>query len=148
MRFSFVSLPVVPAAVVCLTLVAALGGCPMTNIPEPADPNAISFSRDVQPILDARCTSCHQTNGFADLAGIDLRLTSDVAVAHLLNMRSVEDADQRFVTPGDPNASLLVTKIESGPQPFGSRMPLFSSRLSDTQIQTIRAWITQGAQDN
>ncbi len=134
-------------ALLALTMLGA-GGCPPTMTPDPEDPNMISFARDVQPILDARCVSCHQTGGFANVAGIPLRLTSDFAVDDLLTRNSDQDASLRMVIPGDPDASLLVTKIEAGPQPFGSRMPLFGAALSDTQMRTIRAWIAQGARDN
>jgi hypothetical protein len=94
----------------------------------------VSFSRDVLPIFQAYgCTGCHGgTNG--------LTVTS---VPQLLQGGSHGPA----VVPGNPDSSLLVTKISPSP-PFGVRMPQGGPYLPDTTVTLIRSWISQGAKDN
>ena len=52
-----------------------------------------------------------------------------------------------IVQPNEPGNSPLVDKIEPDPR-FGDRMPQGSGPLSDDQIQLIRDWISEGAQNN
>ena len=50
------------------------------------------------------------------------------------------------VVAGNADASGLVDKIEPNPQ-HGSRMPTNGS-LTNSEIQTIRTWINEGALNN
>ncbi|RMF84185.1 MAG: hypothetical protein D6744_03545 [Planctomycetota bacterium] len=128
-------------AVVAMLPIWSIAGCP--NAPAPDDGGKVSFAAQVQPILTASCAGCHQPGGFADLAGSDLDLRTGVAYDELLS----GDAEHTLVMPGDPSASFLFEKISSDNPSEGSRMPLNGS-LSDTDIETIRAWIAEGASDN
>lgn len=95
----------------------------------------ISFSADIQPIFNKNCTSCHGTNG-----GVDLRTYNAL-------MNSVGFSyGNKVVVPRKPDESGLVDKIEPNPQ-FGARMPS-ETGLSGDEIQTIRAWILEGALNN
>lgn len=55
---------------------------------------------------------------------------------------------QLVVQEGDADGSPLVEKIESSNPTCGERMPEGGPYLSDEQIQLIRDWIDEGAQDN
>jgi hypothetical protein len=53
------------------------------------------------------------------------------------------------VTPGDPDASLLFTRITSAT--CGDRMPPADPTYFDQnpdKLELVRSWIEQGAQDN
>jgi len=54
------------------------------------------------------------------------------------------------VVPGDPDASLLFAKVIAVqlPPALGWPMPLHFQRLSESERQTLRDWIAQGAKDN
>lgn len=52
------------------------------------------------------------------------------------------------VIPGDPDGSYLLEKLTQDNPRFGDRMPLFQTPLSADQIELIRTWIAEGAQNN
>ena len=91
-----------------------------------AQSKTIDFTRDVQPILNARCSGCHgpqqQMNG--------LRVDDSKA---LLNV----------VTPGDSASSKLMQRVSSTKKGFG--MPPVGAPLTSAEIATLRDWIDQGA---
>jgi hypothetical protein len=51
------------------------------------------------------------------------------------------------VVPGDPDASYLLEKLGANPR-SGVRMPQGLTPLTAEQIELIRTWIAEGAQDN
>ncbi len=108
----------------------------------------ISFARQIQPILAVNCAGCHSPGGGADLDGIALTLTEDVAYDMLVNQPSVQDPVFTFVVPGDAESSLLLAKVSSDDPPIGDRMPRFAPPLTEAEITLIRDWINQGALDN
>lgn len=94
----------------------------------------IDYETQVQAIFNQNCTSCHGSNG-----GVDLRSFSSL-------MESVgNNYGSNVIVPGDPDASGLVDKIEPNPQ-FGNRMPT-GGQLSQGDIDTIRQWISEGANE-
>jgi len=98
----------------------------------------ISYSQDVQPIYDQNCIDCHPGSG-------NLDLTADNSYAETVNV-SASGYSGILVVPGDPEASVLYKKID-GSGAYGSNMPVGGS-LSQTQINTIKQWILEGAQNN
>lgn len=110
----------------------------MTNAPT-------SFANDVQPILTANCaaTACH---GFPmPQEGMDLR--AGRAYNNLVNVQSNQCGNRLRVAPGAPASSYLIDKLEGTNLCFGTKMPKVGS-LTAIEIETIRAWISQGALDN
>ncbi len=106
---------------------------------EPEDATTqVSFANDVQPIFDNNCVSCHPSSG-----NLDLR--PGQSYNQLVNV-SASGYNALRVKPGDPEASVLYKKID-GSGTFGSNMPL-GGQLSAADIQTIKTWIEQGAQNN
>lgn len=97
-----------------------------------AQKNPVDFARDIEPVLKARCYSCH---GDTQQAG-GLRLDSR---ASLLRGGSGGAA----ITPGNAAKSTLLSRLTG--QDGKPRMPLGFAPLSDAQIQLFRDWINQGA---
>ena len=100
--------------------------------------SGVSYSQHVQPIYDQNCISCHPSSG-------NLDLTAGNSYAETVNVNA-SGYSGKLVVPGDPENSILYKKID-GSGAYGSNMPLGSS-LSQTQINTIKQWIEEGAENN
>ena len=121
--------------------VTALGiSCTNSTDPLP-DVTSVSYAADIQPIFNGSCggSACH-TNGGAAF-GVDL---SNYAATMASRGSQYSGAT---VVPGNPDSSPLVDKIEPNPT-HGSRMPLGRAALNATQIQKIRTWIQNGANND
>lgn len=99
----------------------------------PAPPD-VDFVRDVAPIFEERCTSCH---GARKQRG-GLRLDA----------RAPARAGARFgtvpvIAPGDATTSELLRRVTSDRS--DDRMPPKGERLSDDEVAALEAWIVQGA---
>ena len=104
-------------------------------------PLTADFDSIQQNVLTPICTSCHA--GAA--APLGLSLEAGVSYAQLVGVSSVEVPALMRVSPGDPDRSYLVHKIE-GRAEVGDRMPLGGPPLPQTTIDVIRQWIVDGAQ--
>jgi hypothetical protein len=92
---------------------------------------SVSFAKDVLPILENSCTSCHGEDQLK--AGLDLR-TYDGLMAG--------SSRRKVLTPGNSADSFLVQQVTSG------KMPKRGPKLSSAQIQVISDWINTGAANN
>lgn len=108
----------------------------------------VSFSADIQPILNTYCFRCHREGGVADQAGIAFRAGEEESYDLLVDQPSVLDAQSTLVVPGDAAASLLFDMVASDSPVFSSRMPLGGPFLTGAKIERIRVWIDQGAINN
>lgn len=108
------------------------------------------LGRDVQPILDQYCVSCHMLE--SPQGG--LILETGEAHAALVGVPSTQ-APMPRVAPGDPARSYLVhklrgTHLKAGGS--GARMPFATEgpggALAPAQIETIEAWVRAGAPDD
>lgn len=105
--------------------------------PSPDAPPAVSFHRDVRPILQTHCQGCHQP---AKPSGAYVITRFDAFVAG-------GESGSAAVTPGRPDASELVAQIT--PDADGAApMPKDKPPLAAEQIETIRRWIAAGAVDD
>lgn len=95
----------------------------------------VDYEDDIQPIFDQYCTSCHGSSSGVDLSNYEAVMNS------VGNQYQTE-----IVEPGSPDESPLVDKIEPQPQ-FGSRMPQGGPFLSSEEIELIRTWISEGANE-
>jgi hypothetical protein len=107
-----------------------------------------SFVAEVLPVFQLACTSCHQDA--VPVGSMLLSLEADKAYAQLVNVpaRSICAPELR-VAPGDPDASVLFVRITGAT--CGDRMPPAAPTYFDQhpdQLETIRSWIEQGAQQN
>ena len=88
---------------------------------------APDFEKQVVPILEQACLSCHnahETKGDLDLS-----------------TRAAAIGFEAGIVPGNPDASLLI-EVVSGPKP---EMPKKADPLSDAQVKILREWIAAGA---
>jgi len=86
------------------------------------------------------CTQCH----IDATAPLGFRLDEASAYAMLVNAPSAEVSSLHRVTPGDPDSSYLIQKLE-GHAAVGGQMPLGQPPLPAATIAIIRQWITNGA---
>lgn len=86
------------------------------------------------------CSVCHA--GAA--APLGFRLDAGSAFAMLVNAPSVEVPSLRRVSPGNPDQSYLIQKLE-GHAAVGGQMPLGQTPLPQATINVIRQWISNGA---
>jgi mono/diheme cytochrome c family protein len=93
------------------------------------------------------CSGCHTGGGAALPSSMNL---SNSAASHaaLVGVASTEQPAVQRVSPGDPDASYLVRKLEGAPGITGERMPLGGAAISAELIADVRAWITAGAPNN
>ncbi len=122
-----------------LTLIAFKGsGHPQTKETKEDTKAEISFSKGIMPIIHKRCLPCH---------------AADSDNPSLLILESYDGLMKGGkhgspVKPGDGKGSILVQKLLPDP-PFGHQMPVMSKKkLEEEQIDSIAAWIDQGAKDN
>jgi mono/diheme cytochrome c family protein len=94
---------------------------------------AVSFSKDVLPILKTSCGKCH-TGGGAK-AKLDLSTYTGLKKGGSGGPALVE---------GNPDKSPLVTSI-SGDKP---EMPKKAAPLTKAQVTTISTWVKEGAKNN
>ncbi len=92
---------------------------------------AVSFARNVQPILRAHCISCH---GSA-LKSAKLDLSSEAGLKRGGRSGSL-------IAPGHPDKSLLLQRIKGID---GDQMPLGMAPLGTADQKVIETWIAQGA---
>jgi hypothetical protein len=104
-------------------------------------PLAANLQSIQEHVFTPICTQCH--TGAA--APLGFRLDSDSAYAMLVNAPSTEVSSLQRVTPGDPDASYLIQKLE-GRAAVGAQMPLGQPALPQATINVIRQWIANGAQ--
>ncbi|MEE3373458.1 MAG: DUF1553 domain-containing protein [Planctomycetota bacterium] len=93
--------------------------------------DAVSFSKQIRPILADRCYACHGPDAAQRKA--DLRLDQEAAARSVL-------------VPGDAKSSDMVARLLSDDP--GHQMPPPTSKLqvSQEEISLITRWIDQGAQ--
>ena len=106
----------------------------------------VSFSRDVAPVLQNRCATCHLTGQEAG----SMALHASGAYASVVNVPSIESKLLR-VKPGFPEQSYLLLKLEGkhlDAGGSGQRMPLAQLPLDDVTLGMLRDWITAGAIKN
>ena len=108
----------------------------------------VSFSKDVKPILDAKCLECHDGTGEGSKKS-DFIITSYASV-----MKGTHSGP--VVIPGSSISSTLFrvvnhlthTKIQMPPHHDTSLADGRSEALLKNEIDLIASWIDQGAQDN
>ena len=94
-------------------------------------------------VFGPRCSGCHTGGGGALPAAMNLSSAS-ASQAALVGVNSIEVPALKRVSPGDPNNSYIIHKLE-GTQTVGQRMPLGGPFLDQAAINDVRAWIQAGA---
>jgi len=101
------------------------------HAPTPVAVVDVSFSEQIMPIFEAHCTECHG----ADNAELGLNLTTyETAMA---------GSDYGpVIEPGSVIGSLIIDMIESGD------MPEEGDPVPPEELELLKTWITEGAQNN
>jgi hypothetical protein len=125
--------PAAQATVPAAAPQATSAGAPTTAASVPAAPanGTVSFSKDIAPILQNTCISCH--GGDRTEKSLDLKTFASL-------MAGSENG--AVITPGDAANSLLIQKVQSG------NMPKRKPKLPADQIQMLVDWVNAGAQNN
>jgi cytochrome c553 len=95
-----------------------------------ASDEALTFEKDVRPIVKEHCTHCHGEEE-KPKGGVDLRLRRF--------MDRALDEGKHVIIPGKPEQSELVRLIRSG------EMPEKGKKVSEAELAIIEKWIQQGA---
>lgn len=96
-----------------------------------AQAQSVDFGRDVQPILSDRCFACHGPDAANRTANLRL---------------DMRDGALSVITPGDPDGSKLIARIES--EDPARRMPpayMGHEALSAAEVDVLRRWVADGA---
>jgi mono/diheme cytochrome c family protein len=91
-----------------------------------------SYQGDIKSLLDAKCVRCHNAKTHKS----DLDLSTPSAI-----LKGGESGPG--LVPGKPDESTLYKKIHAGAMPPGKKDP-----LSETEVDSVRRWITGGAKWN
>ena len=106
--------------------IVGIGGWLLTPAPS-QDARPVDFTRDIQPVLERSCLSCHGPK--LQMGG--LRLDS-------------KQVASKAIHPGKSAESALYQRVAGiGDQP---RMPMGGKPLPAEELARIRTWIDQGAQ--
>lgn len=97
----------------------------------------VSFAQDVTPILEEKCVSCH--GGPDETGAIIKEMQLDLTSYDALMLGSEFGP---IVEPGNVDDSILWMMLEAGD------MPQEGDPLSAEELEVIRGWIAEGAQNN
>lgn len=143
--------PLLPLALVTLAACTAgngegldANGLPIGAEPPPDQTLTATFASIQANIFTPICTRCH--SGPAAPEG--LQLDAQHSYALLVGVPSTESPALLRVAAGDPDSSYIVQKLEGAPGIVGARMPFGGPYLSQSTIDVIRQWITDGAQND
>ena len=93
----------------------------------------VDFNRDIRPIFNAHCITCH--GGVKQAGGVSFSYREQAL--------GMGKSERPIVVPGNPRASEMISRITSRDPEY--RMPLHQQPLNDAQIALLRRWIAQGA---
>ena len=124
-------------AVFVAPLVAALGAQTACAQGSPSPTVAIDYNRDVRPILSNHCYACHGPDQAKRQAGLRLD-KQELALAAL-------ESDGHAIVPGHSDQSKLIARVVSTDDAEVMPPPEAGRRLKETEIETLRKWIDQGA---
>lgn len=108
----------------------------------------VSFSDDIQPILNESCISCHDNAAEGEaVSGLSLKTYDDL-------MQGTQFG--KVVVPGSAMSSALYLTVSGKTAPEIQMPPHHDVKwaegqgvpLMEKQIETIRLWIDQGAPNN
>ena len=130
---------------------AQLAQCPAPAAPKALDPAPVSLENDVFPIVKRACSfaACHGGRMQAPT------LASAAAMRDaLVGKPSTQLPAMPYVTAGDPENSYLLHKLDGDQCALAERcvggscketMPKGGALLPESERDTIRRWIAQGA---
>ncbi|HZE83532.1 MAG TPA: hypothetical protein VE035_04445 [Puia sp.] len=132
-----------PCAIVLVigAVILSFAGCSKTSEEEltggnsVCDTTSIQYARDIVPILQSICYDCHGTGNTAGSGGILLQGYSNLKV--YINSR-----------PSGGPVSYLEGNVTHNSSSGYTPMPYGLPKLPNCEVNTIAAWIHQGAPNN
>src|SRR5262245_2675291 len=116
-----------------LALLLGLGAVWLAFSPTAIAAERLLYNRDIRPILAENCFACHGPDSAARKS--DLRLDKrDGAV------------DYGAIAPGKPEGSLVIERIFAAGADEVMPPPATKKKLTDAQKETLKRWITEGAE--
>ena len=103
----------------------------------PDNDGPVDFNRDVIPILSGNCFKCHGPDPGERKSGLRLDLR-DKAIG-------AADSGLSAIVPGKPDKSELARRIFADDPDVRMPPPESNKKLTDSQKQTLRRWIAEGA---
>jgi mono/diheme cytochrome c family protein len=122
--------------VVLLLISAGLSSCDKAETPQL---QKVTYTDDVEPIIQKHCAECHVT-------GLQGARASGLLMDSYESLMKGTPVGQ-VIHPGSPMSSSLYILI-SGKDKLTINMPHGKKPLSDEEIETIRVWIETGAVEN
>lgn len=116
-------------------LVGVLLLCPALHAEPVAKGGAVSFRKDIKPVLREKCLHCHNLETLPERVSFESRKLAFAKTA----------AGQPVIVPGKPEESLMVIFLES-PRLHEKTMPMVGPRPNVDEIALIRKWIAEGAE--
>jgi hypothetical protein len=131
---------------------AAIAGCAGNGVGLDANGQPISSGGTTIPltatfpsiqanVFTPICTRCHIGAGAPE----GLQLDAAHSYSLLVGVPSAERPTVLRVSPGNPNNSYIVQKLQGSPGIVGGQMPLGGPYLPQSTINVIAQWITNGA---
>ena len=92
----------------------------------------VSYAKYIAPLFEVKCVTCHDggTN------------------SNIPNLTNFSFVDGYYVVPTEPDNSVLVYTIQGNVPPFPVMPPAGYRPLNENQINGVRTWIEEGAQNN
>ena len=107
--------------------------------PAPAITTTVHFATEVYPLFTtstAKCGNCHDASG----STLDFSVDAPTAYTSLIA--------GNYVIPNNAAASQLYVSITTGVTNGIMPKPVTSTVFTPTELETIKAWINQGALNN
>lgn len=120
-----------------IPLVLAALPCALLPFTARGEETALSFNKDLRPVLSDKCFACHGFDPKTREAGLRLDIPEG---AYAKNKHG-----EAAIVPGDPEASLVWQRISSEDDTEVMPPSNFHKRLSPEEKEIIRKWIEQGA---
>src|SRR6266478_3810276 len=102
---------------------------------DPQEAAKVSWVKDVQPLLQARCSECHSSD--------ERKNESEITSVETLRTKGRKDGPG--VLPGRPDESAIIERIRGQKQP---QMAKGRPALSEEELHLLRMWIAAGAKDD
>ena len=118
-------------------------GCSGVEVPVVPDGLPVSYAEHLEPLVIARCLSCHTT----EEPEAQLVFELGVGYGEMVGRASTQVPEVLIVAPGDVEASYLWRKLIHDVE-IGRGMPrtvVGSIRLPDEEVELYRRWIEDGA---
>src|SRR5258706_9544205 len=98
---------------------------------DPAEAAKVSWVRDVQPLLQAKCSECHSSD--------ERKNEFEITSVETLRTRGRKDAPG--VIPGRADESAIILRVLGKTLP---QMPKGRPALSEEEVHLLRMWIAAG----